>query len=252
MSNRFSCALNGVSAESVDASICVTDLTELPPRRRVSSVPMPGHGLRILKRVRESLTVRVSFVIREYDPVLRRDAARRLHAWADSGGWLTVSDRPGLRLQVVCETLPALSALCWTDELQLDFTAFGIPFWELEEETEASTDSTASLLLPGDADECPVDADVVNQGSGTLTTVSLQCGRTRMTFDGLSLLPGEALLVKCSGDVFCAEAAGASVLMHRTGDSSDMLLADGGVEMAVSVTADQPVSARFHARGRML
>ena len=49
-----------------------------------------------------------------------------------------------------------------------------------------------------------------------------------------------------------ADADGESVLMKRTGSSHDLLLANCGEDTAVAVSADQPVSAVFHARGRLL
>lgn len=252
MNERFSCALNGVSPESIDSAVRVTDLTELPPRRRVVTAATAKHGLRLLRRVRESLTVRVSFLIAEYDPVKRREVLQRLHAWADGGGVLTTSDRPGQRLIVQCDTLPTMSALCWSDELYLEFTAYGVPFWELEEASSVTTDGIAALTLNGNVEECPVSAEVTNAGTEALTTVSLQCGGTQMTFEGLELAPDSVLVLAYEDGLLRAEAEGESVLMNRTDYSSDLLLADGGVETVVSVTADQPVSAVFHGKGRML
>lgn len=252
MTPRFSCALNGVTPESIDPALRVTDLTELPPRRRVSSVPTVRHGLQLLRRVRESLTIRVSFVIPEYDPIRRRTLVSQLHAWADPGGVLTTSDRPGQRLIVVCDTLPMLSALSWSDVIHIDFTAYALPFWEYEAETQAVTDSAAELLLPGDAEEIPVACKVTNTGDAPLTTLTLGCGDTQMTFAGLSLAPGSVLELSSTAGLLTAKTDGASVLMQRTGDSSDLLLADGGKPAVVSVTADGSVSAVFHARGRLL
>lgn len=252
MTNRFSCTLNGVSPESLDAAIRVTDLTELPPRRRVVTAPTARHGLMLLRHVRESLTVRVSFLIAEYDPARRRALLAKLHAWADPGGILTVSDRPGQQLTVVCDTLPMLSALSWSDEVTIEFTAYRVPFWEYAEETTVATASHATLTLPGTADECPVGATVAHIGSEPLTTLSLQCGDTQMTFDALSLAPGGVFMLRMEDGLLRADADGESVLMKRTAYSSDLLLADCGTETAVSVTADQPVSAVFHARGRLL
>lgn len=249
MTPRFSCALNGVTPESIDPALRVTDLTELPPRRRVSSVPTARHGLMLLRRVRESLTIRISFVIPEYDPVRRRALLSRLHAWADPGGVLTTSDRPGQRLVVVCDTLPMLSALSWSDVIHIDFTAYALPFWEYEAETPSAD---GLLTLPGDAEEIPVACEVTNVGSTAVTTLTLTCGDTQMTFAGLSLAPGGVMTLAYPDSLLCAVAEGESVLMLRTGDSSDLLLADGGVPAAVSATADGDVSTVFHARGRLL
>lgn len=252
MTNRFSCTLNGVSPESVDAAARVTDMTELPPRMRVVTVPTPRHGLRLLRRVRESLTVRVSFIIAEYDPVRRREVCQKLHAWAARGGELTVSDRPGQRLIVECDTLPTMNALSWSDEMSIELTAYAVPFWEEAAETSVTTAEAAALLLPGTADACPVGAEVTNLGTEALTSLTLRCGDTQMTFEGMSVPAGGVFSLRHEGGVLIAEAAGESALMHRTDGSHDLLLADCGEETEVAVSGDQPVSAVFHGRGRAL
>lgn len=252
MTPRFSCALNGATPESLDPALRVTDITELPPRRRIATVPTIRHGLRLLTRVRESLTVRISFVIPEYDPARRRALLQKLHAWADPGGALTTSDRPGQLLHVACDTLPMLSALAWSDVVNIDLTAYETPFWQQAEETCVITSGEAVLTLPGDAEDVPVSCTVTNTGSSAVTTVTLVCGSTQMTFSGLSLHPGESLVLDASGAHLSAAVNGESMLMHRTGESSDLLLADSGAATPVSVTADGTVSAAFHARGRLL
>lgn len=252
MTPRFSCALNGVTPDAIDPALRVTDLTELPPRRRVATLPAGRHGLRLLRRVRESLTIRVSFIIPEYDPVRRRSLLSRLHAWADPGGVLTTSDRPGQQLRVVCDTLPMLTAMSWSDVIHIDFTAYAVPFWECETVTQIATADDAVLVLPGDAEEVPVSCRVTNTGSEPLTTLTLRCGDTQITFTGLGLAPGGVLTLETEGGLLRAEAAGESVLMLRTGESSDLLLADGSKETPVSVRADQSVSAVFMGRGRLL
>lgn len=252
MSNRFSCALNDMPMEELDPAIRVTDLTELPPRMRTAAVPAVGHGLRLLRRVRESLTVRISFIIHEYDPIRRREVLQLIHEWAEGGGWLTVSDRPGLKLRVVCDALPTMSALCWADEMQLVLTAYETPFWVTEEEAETVTDSFDLLTLPGTARECPVNVEVTNVGDDVMTSLYLQCGETEMTFEGLEVQPWDMLTLTCEDGPVQAEAYGESILMHRTGESSDLLLASCGEDTMISVAADQPVEARFYGRGRVL
>lgn len=252
MTQRFSCALNGVTPESIDPALRVTDMTELPPRRRVTTVPTARHGLRLLSHVRESLTVRISFVIPEYDPARRRELLQKLHAWADPGGVLTITDRPGQMLQVACDTLPMLSALAWSDVVNIDLTAYETPFWQRAEETRVVTAGEAVLTLPGDAEDVPVSCEVTNTGAAPVTYVTLTCGDTQMTFTDLNLTSGAALTVDASGAHLTASIAGESVLMRRTGESADLLLADSGRAAPVAVTADGTVSAAFFARGRLL
>ena len=252
MTPRFSCALNGVTPGSIDPALVVTDLTELPPRRRVASVPTVRHGLRMLRRVRESLTVRVSFIIPAYDPVQRRTLLQKLHAWGEPGGLLTTSDRPGQQLRVVCDTLPMLSALSWADEIGMEFTACAPPFWEFAEETSVTAAGEATLLLPGDVEEIPVSCEVLNLGSAPLTTLTLHCGDTGMTFTGLSIAPGGLFSLSGADGLLQVTDGSESLLMHRSADSHDLLLADGGLPATVLAAGDQPVEAVFHARGRLL
>lgn len=254
MNNRFTCALDGVSPESISPAVRVTDLTELSPRTRVTVQPTARHGLRLLRRVRESLTVRITLVIAEYDPAQRRAALSAVSQWAARGGWLTVSDRPGQRLRVDYSILPAMGALGWSDELQLDCVACTDPFWEEETETEVfvTDESEGAMSLGGTGGECPVHAEVFNVGDAPLTALTLRCGDTMIAFEQLELAPGAALMLEESRGVLLATAMGKSVLMHRTAASSDLLLAESGRTSTLSAAADQPVDVTFRARGRFL
>ena len=252
MTTLFDCTLGGVLLSSLDESICVLDLREDAPKLRHATAAAWHDGLHLLDAQRESLTVRVSFLLADYDPVSRREALAALHAWACPGGILTVSDRPGQQLQVECDTLPMMSALCWSDEMSIDFTAYAVPFWETAEETSAATTGSAALTLPGTADDCPVCVEVANTGPDALTTLTLQCGDTQIAFEGLAIPPGIVLSLGYRDGLLYAEADGVSVLMQRTAASSDCLLADAGSAVSVAVTADQHVSAIFHGRGRFL
>lgn len=251
MTNRFTCTLNGQGLEALDEAIRVTDLTELSPRYRMVTTPVLG-GMRMLSRVRESLTVRISMLIAEYDPARRRATLSKVNRWAARGGWLTVSDRPGQRLRVDYCTVPVMSALGWSDEIQLECTALTTPYWEEAEEhrAAASSDDDGALTPGGTAESCPVHVDVRNNGEDDLTTLTIACGDTAMTFTGLQVSPGGMVNIAVTGGVLTAWAEGASILPRRTADSADLLLARCGQGNAVSVSGDQPVSAIFRARGR--
>lgn len=252
MITRYSCALNGVSLDSLDAAIHITDITELPPQQRIVTASSAGHGLHVLRRVRERISVKISFLIREYDTVRRREVLQRVFAWANGGGSLTTGDRPGQQLTVLCDTLPGMSSLMWLDELTLSFTAYETPFWESVTRSSVTTGASAQLTLPGTADDCPVSCTVVNLGAEALTALTLQCGDTAMSFEKLSLSPGESLMLTAVGRSVTIQAAGKTALMNRTDESDDLLLALSGETTAVSVAADQAVAATFSARGRYL
>ena len=252
MTTRYDCALNGIALSSLSAAIHVTDVTELPPVQRVAAVPTARHGLKLLRRVRERLTLHVSFIIHEYDPAARRSVLQSVYAWAEQGGLLTVSDRPSQQLQVECDTLPGMSALGWLDEMTLSFTAWETPFWEAALRTAVTTGDNATLLLPGTADDVPVSCAVVNLGDGPLTALTLAVGDTAITLEDMAVAPGGSVEVIADAGPLQIRSGSASLMHLRTGASHDLLTADSSVETAVTVTADQPVSAVFSARGRYL
>lgn len=252
MMTRYSCTLNGVSLDSLDPCIHITDLTELPPRQRIVTAPCIPGGLHVLQRVRESLTVRVRFLLRAYEPQARRAAMQKVFAWAEGGGVLTFSDRPGQQLQVVCDTLPGMSSLCWLDEMELSFTACRVPYWESAQPVTLSISDSGMLAVPGTAPSAPLTCQVVNLGAAPLTSLMLTAGDASMKFTGLSIAPGSAFTLGLRNGVLSAACSGESLLMHRTADSDDLLIAPCGADCPVSVEADQSVSATFVARGRYL
>jgi len=74
MTTRYGCSLNGLALHDLDDSIYVLDIVESPPAVRLETAARPaGGGSHVLGMARQSLSVRVSFAIREYD-VARRKA----------------------------------------------------------------------------------------------------------------------------------------------------------------------------------
>ena len=252
MTTRYDCALNGVPLSSVDERICVTDILESAPRLALTTASRPGDGLHLLQRKRESLAVQVRFILPVADVTLRRAIVQQVTAWAAPGGVLTTSDRPGQRLSVVCQALPAVSALCWLDEMMLTFCAMNPPFWEDASPVSVEFSDDATLTLPGTAPEAPVEAVVTNEGDASLTTLTLSAGITFMTFEGLNLPAGGVFTLTTEDGVLCARCDDTSVLLCRTDDSDDQLLLPCGEEGFLTVSADQPVTAVFSGRGRYL
>jgi hypothetical protein len=241
-----------VSLDSLDACIHISDYTELPPQRRVVTAATASHGLRLLTRVRESLTVTVSFRLCCADPAQRRTLLQKVLAWAHPGGLFTTPERPGQQLHVQCTGSPTVSSMTWLDELTLSFTAYDQPFWEGCDAVSRTITSEGTLLLPGFAVDSPVDCTVTNLGSHSITTLQPSCGDTRMTFDGLALAPGSVFQLQTAMGILQASTDGESCLMQRSADSSDFLLAPCGRECAIAAVADQPLQAVFSARGRYL
>lgn len=256
--NRFTCCLDGQSLAALDPAIMITDVTEFAPEVEIHTARTP-RGLRYTDAQRQSLTVSVTFVVRERSILRRAAILQKVAAWAE-GMLLTLGHRPGQRLPCVCTMLPEPgSALKWTAPLQVAFTAYACPWWEAVQPatawiTPATTQGSAVLQPVGSAKHTPVEAIVYNQSAETVQELALVCGETRMAFIGLNMLPGERLHVAhdkhgCLTLTILGERS-RSVMHLRTADSHDELLARCSAANVVSVNADHPVTAKFAARGR--
>ncbi len=259
MMTRYACWLNGQGLHDLDASICILDIAETVPAIRTQTAALAGReGLLVTARRRQSLTVTVTFEIRERDPYRRKAIADQARAWARDG-WLAISDRPDQRLYVLCESLPAIgSALRWTGPLTAVFTAYALPFWEADQPVRAevvapaNTAASAALSPVGTAPWCLMDCQVENQGDAALTTLTIASGAgDTLTLVAPSLLaPGGALTLThdTAGRLRIAGPTG-SLLHTRTAASADDLTLVPGQTAHPAVTADQPVKATFLTRG---
>ena len=71
MADRLYCALNGTTLRDLDARIHLLDVEELAPAVRTVTASRIGGGLHLLRRQREQLSLRVRFLIEEYDIAAR-------------------------------------------------------------------------------------------------------------------------------------------------------------------------------------
>lgn len=247
MQTAFDCALNGVLLSGLDSRICVLDLRQDAPKLLTSQAFAEDSALRVK---RDSLKLHVDFVLHEEDPIRRRALLDAVHAWAVTGGLLTVSDRPGQQLAVICTGLAAMSAEDWTQKLTLTFRSARAPYWEDAEATTVTGTGQMALVLPGTAESTPVDAELVHHGASAVTDVLVLSGDTFVRFEWLAWLPESVFRVFHRDGALHAQVDGESVLPCRTANSADMLLARCGTDNTVQAIADSPLTATFTARGR--
>ena len=255
MKMRFDAALDGASFAEIDETVILLDIDEPPAEEDIDLARRAMHpGTRITSRIRRKLSVRLRFVVREYDIARRAWIMDRITAWAAKGGWLTINSRPGQRLRVVPERLPAMgSSLKWTAEIELTLTAYERPYWEQIQPMRVTITGEGTITPDGTVPTSYVECEAVNNGTGSLTTITMRCADTVIRMDGLDVAPGETVAVRYTdADVLTITAAGVSALANRTADSSDDLVAASMTENTIKVEADQPVSATFAARGRWL
>lgn len=252
---RFEAALNGTKFSEIDPAVILLDINEIPAKQTINTVQRGMRaGMRVTSRKRSSLSVRLQYVVREYDIEARARIMDKIAAWVGNGGWLTVNSRPGLRLFVTPDGLPGMgSSLRWTNELSITLTAFAQPYWQQEQPTEVSTTGTGVISPIGTVEEVCAECSAINTGDGVLTALTMTCGNTYIKLERLEVQPGERVEVRYTDDgVLTITAGGKSAMLNRTADSSDDLKARSRVKNIIGVASDQPVTATFAVRGLYL
>lgn len=255
MMTRYDAAVNGVWLSELDFldRLIVKDIQEEAPRNRTTTLRRPAsEGLLLSMHKRESLRVAVTFVVWEQDVEMRKELVQRVNEWAmvQEIVRLEINDRPGEMLFArALEPAVVPSALRWTEEITIVFTAYEMPFWQDLDPSQITTESNASLYVRG-IGETRCDVYIKNSGSFAVTDVTVSGGDTRIQFQGISLPAGETLAVTHDNRGFISAKIGdTSVLIHRTAESDDDLLLKCGQSNALSVSSDGTVTATFKARG---
>lgn len=250
---RFDASLNDVSFANLDPTVILRDIEEQPVEEDMETAKRSIHpGTRLTFRIRRKMSIRLTFNVREYNMAARAAVMDRIADWVGDGGWLVLSTRPDQRLYVHPDTLPSMgSSLRWTDDLEMVLTAYERPFFEARWPVQSVISDSGILIPTGTFATAHVEADVVNEGESDLTTITLTCADTQITLTGLAVPAGEHVrLYYTDRDVLVIEAAGVSALANRTAESHDDLIARSRKQNDIVVTADQPVTAIFSARGR--
>ena len=249
---RYSCALDGQGLQDIDPAILIVDIREEIPKLAAATAANARYdGLHLARIARQRLGVTVVFEIHEYDPARRRAVADRACEWARDG-WLTIGDRPGQRLRVVCERPPvATSALQWTDRLTIGFAAYALPFWQDIDPARATFTGRAgsALIAPAGNRECFLEAEIT--AAGPVDALTLAVNGRRFAFEGLALGPGQTLLIGYDDENHrqFMRVGDASALAARTAASADDLLLRPKTPNAVEISADGEVHVTLKGRG---
>ena len=256
MADRLYCALNGTTLRDLDARIHLLDVEELAPAVRTVTASRIGGGLHLLRRQREQLSLRVRFLIEEYDIAARHQLLHLVAAWAEAGGVLTLHEDGKRVLRVVEQALRVM----WPglETLSLVFTAFSCPYWEDAAETSFlmpnTSDAPSKLLaVPGDAPETPLNLLIRNIGDAAITALTISAAG-KISFQGLTLAPGAAIRIHHNAGVFAAEMVSddstVSILPYRTPESADDLLLRPGVLNEIRVEAGSAAFVSGRCKGR--
>lgn len=263
MTTPCECRLNGLDPRDADPAVVLTDVREHPPLTERPAMAHAGRdGTRAGQARVTALPVTLTFELHEPDPARRKHLCRALARWAAPGGWLTLGDRPGQRLRVICDAPPVIgSTLGWTQPVTLRLTAYDAPWWESATPAAVWTDAAAAsgrldLRYPGDR-PAPLEAALTSVAGGVIGSVALTCGGQTIRLSGLGMAPGESLLLthdeRGIARLLIRGADGdRSALPLRDAASADEIWLAPGAANAITFTADGPVTARFTVRGRWM
>ena len=252
MRTDITCALGGVSLHELDSRIYVEDIKEdtaidmqTSNRARYGLFPLtnPEH---------QSLTITVTAFVKEKNRVDRMAVIQKIRGWAGQG-WLTTSDRPGLRLYVFCTKINSVESFDITNRIEIEFSAYGEAYWQETSPVTVSVSSAVSSdiksITPRGTQDCFLEAQITPSG-GTLTSVSISVGSQTLALSGLSVASGETL--KISYDelhLLSIKKGSTSYLSKRTAASVDDINLSAGVANSVSLTFDTACTYTLTARG---
>lgn len=251
MITRYKVWIDNIGLQDLDDAICITDIKEKTPKLNAVTAAKPlGGGSHLLRLRRESLSITVRFAIRAYDIAVRKRIMSAVRAWAHEG-YLSINDRPGQRLWVVCDKPPAVeSALKWTAETEMTFTAFALPYWEEDTPstcTYTGSKGNATLNSTGSL-ESALEATITP--TAALHSFTISANGSVFSFAGLNIASGNAVIISHTPQgILRVKSGSASLLGKRTAASADEIIIKPGAN-TISFTSDASCTAVFSTRGR--
>lgn len=243
-------ALNGIQLDEVDERILIQSIEPQAGKEQTNAVSMwGGDGSRVTAQHREYLDVAVKFSLRiKPDAFMDRgELLEKVNAWATgtgagrSGLMLTTNTKPGRKLIVIPWQLPGDGdALAWTNQYQITFRAYGVPYWQDELGTILrilDADSVNRQFgVPGNMNST-LDVEFKNTSGARIDTFTIRTGISVITLANLGLKNKETLVITHDDTgkrnllrIYIINTDGEirSVMDKRTTASSDDLITEPG------------------------
>lgn len=251
MISRYEVSLNQTSLSSIHPSILIHDIDYESPEISDETVTLAKrHGSILQKRYFDTAVVTITFEIHEYSTRVRQEICKNIVRWAKKGGQLETSDKEGQFLQCVCTKFPVIeSARDWTDELEIEFTAYSIPFWQeknLAVLAITGTSGSGSLFVPGNIDDALVSVSI--KANSAISAVSLTVNGRTLSLTGLSVSSGSTIEITYDANAIQSIKVGSTSLLNKRSGVDD-LLAKCGEYNSISISASASVTATFKVRG---
>lgn len=253
MSSKYWVRLNGESITDISDKIKILDVKESSPSVSVdiSSNGIYG-GSKFLRKIRNSLSVSIEFVILDKDMSSRKSIMARVHNWMKDG-YLTLSDRPGQRLYVRSTQIPYVaSSKDFTSSIRMVLTAYEFPWWENETEQivelKSAKEGSLELLLDGNADYAPLSCTIAP--SSTMTKFTLMSNSDTIKLEGLSIDNGNKLLINNDNFILSIkDNNGDSKLNNLLDSSDDNIRLNPGIVNKIKFVSDVNCDVKISSKG---
>ena len=242
-------ALDGVQLDEIDSRILIQGIEPAAGKDQVNAASLwGGVGSRVTGEHRDSLDIVVKFSldIKKGQYQQRSEIFEKVMAWAEKGGWLTISPKPDRRICVFCAQKPAEGdPLEWTNRYSITFRAYGVPYWQQETAGQLRVIGENSFTRSfgvGGTRETVMEATFKNTSGGRVDRFDLTCGGSHIYLRSLALANNETLHIDHADDgkrcvlrirIQGTDGAWRSALDKRTDGSSHDLTVNPGI---VSVT----------------
>lgn len=252
MRSRYEAFLNGVALSSINPDIIIHDISYGEPQIKDETFSVAKrNGARLFRRSFNPLTVTIVFEIHAYKVSERQAICQSICSWAKNGGELKTNDMDGLFLQCECTQFPTISSVMnWLDELEIEFTAYSIPFWQDVAQTsvafDAGTSGSKSQFVGGNADVSLVEAEIVANAS--LSSVSLTVNGRTLSLTGLSVSSGSTIKITYDKDAIQSIKVGTTSLLDKRSGVDDLLV-NCGESNTFSFSSSASVTMTYKVRG---
>lgn len=252
MRTLMTCALGGIGLLDLDDRIYIEDIQEEVSIDQ-ETAKRAAYGMFPLNNPEhQSITVTVTFMIKERDRAARMAVIQKVRGWATKG-WLTTNLRTNQQLYVYCTQPPANETFDWTARMEIVFSAYGEAYWQeivpLAVSSTSAVSSATRTITPNGTQDCFLEAEI-RPSSGTLTSVSIAVGAQTMTLSGLSVTNTAPLLIYYDErHLLHIESGGVSLLSKRSASSPDDIILTAGQTNTVILTLSRACTYTIKARG---
>ena len=252
MRTEITCSLNDIGVQDLNDRIYVEDIKE-EPKVSMETANRAGFGLfPMTKPYREELTIKVTLYVKDRNRLRRQDIFDKIMGWCGEG-WFRRNTRPEQRIYVFCTKYPTLETFSLSSRLEIEFSAYGFPYWQDINPVRVSSSSAAqnatATIRPNGTKDTFLEAEIT-PGSGTLTSVTITKGTQSITLSGLAATPQAPLQIYYDDlHLLHIEIGGVSQLSKRTAASVDDIILKAGVDNEISLAFSTACSYTVKARG---